>query len=634
MTKEVEAESVAFCVCQYFGLDTSDYSFPYISGWSSSREMSELRTSMDTVRKTAGDLIETIGEEFRELLEEREAEHIVSPEQLFMESEENVFAIYQITDNSRNRQDMFVDMDFLKLYGRKVDALGYQMIYQRKMNLKKPETLDSLWLEFNTDHPKDYEGRSLSISDVVVMKQDGDVRAYFTDRYGFTELPYFVQEREKYLHRKEEIRDSGVITEKSMGISVEQHEGTWKTVEVQEFNAQKFYYMEHDEYETSVASVVLDGNGELVAQDIELLSEGKSRFDDVGVMMAIREYFTEKEILIIDYKLEFDTNQPDLVVYRFDYAYAKEHGELDQHRQSYEKNVQCKNAIEKAVAENFDGMRLNEKVLNPIIEQYGMERVGYILAFTVVMKDYDGRFSVSNKFWANEQHTAEDFDLYKNDRRQDFMIDSHPAVLDGVVNIYRSKVREQEKTVEEKATLTFYVAEYMEFPVLGEYHNEIQTAEEAVKFYEAIPTDRINGVKGIGFDLQDGSIYEGEYLLMEAGVIDMDAINHIEHYKNSPLVQQAIEDLSKAMPLTFRQTPEQQENVEKIVAEQVEPSAVSEPGEEPVMVANASRTDKGTSKRESILQALKERQSKLKTEESSKDKEQQKSKEKKGDLDL
>lgn len=58
LTKEVEAESVAFSVCTYFGLDTSEYSFPYIAGWSSSMEMNELKASMDTIRKTAGSIIE------------------------------------------------------------------------------------------------------------------------------------------------------------------------------------------------------------------------------------------------------------------------------------------------------------------------------------------------------------------------------------------------------------------------------------------------------------------------------------------------------------------------------------------------------------------------------------------------
>ena len=58
MTREVEAESVAFTVCSYFGLDTSDYSFPYIAGWSSDMDMKELRSSMDFIRKTAGSFID------------------------------------------------------------------------------------------------------------------------------------------------------------------------------------------------------------------------------------------------------------------------------------------------------------------------------------------------------------------------------------------------------------------------------------------------------------------------------------------------------------------------------------------------------------------------------------------------
>ena len=52
-TKEVEAESVAFTVCQHFGIDTSDYSFGYIAGWSSGRNMKELKSSLDTIRKNS-----------------------------------------------------------------------------------------------------------------------------------------------------------------------------------------------------------------------------------------------------------------------------------------------------------------------------------------------------------------------------------------------------------------------------------------------------------------------------------------------------------------------------------------------------------------------------------------------------
>lgn len=72
LTKEVEAESVAYCVCSSFGLDASDYSFPYIAGWSSSREMKEMKASMDVIRKTAGEMIDQLTEELEIILEEKQ----------------------------------------------------------------------------------------------------------------------------------------------------------------------------------------------------------------------------------------------------------------------------------------------------------------------------------------------------------------------------------------------------------------------------------------------------------------------------------------------------------------------------------------------------------------------------------
>ena len=73
-TKEVEAESVAYTVCQHFGIDTSDYSFGYIAGWSSGKDMKELKSSLDTIRKTASELITGIEGALRELQLNREME--------------------------------------------------------------------------------------------------------------------------------------------------------------------------------------------------------------------------------------------------------------------------------------------------------------------------------------------------------------------------------------------------------------------------------------------------------------------------------------------------------------------------------------------------------------------------------
>ena len=71
-TKEVEAESIAFTVCNHFGIDTSDYSFGYIAGWSSGKDMKELKSSLDTIRRTSSELITGIEEQLKELQRDRE----------------------------------------------------------------------------------------------------------------------------------------------------------------------------------------------------------------------------------------------------------------------------------------------------------------------------------------------------------------------------------------------------------------------------------------------------------------------------------------------------------------------------------------------------------------------------------
>ena len=78
-TREVQAESVAYTVCQHYGLDTSDYSFGYVAGWSSGKELSELKTSLETIRATANDLITKIDGHLAQLQQERETQQEQAP---------------------------------------------------------------------------------------------------------------------------------------------------------------------------------------------------------------------------------------------------------------------------------------------------------------------------------------------------------------------------------------------------------------------------------------------------------------------------------------------------------------------------------------------------------------------------
>lgn len=93
-----------------------------------------------------------------------------------------------------------------------------------------------------------------------------------------------------------------------------------------------------------------------------------------------------------------------------------------------------------------------------------------------------------------------------------------------------------------EATISFYVAECAEFPVMGEFHDNL-TLEQALEVYDKIPAERMNGIKSIGFSLEDGSIYSGMFDLMIGGEVQAEIVNHIQHYRESPLVQKAISDM-------------------------------------------------------------------------------------------
>jgi len=144
----------------------------------------------------------------------------------------------------------------------------------------------------------------------------------------------------------------------------------------------------------------------------------------------------------------------DLQLYKASLEEATEKNEIERFRISHKKNIACKQAIETAIRENFDGMRLNHDCFKPVLAEYGLERVEWVLANTLQQKEYDGRFSHSNKEWAKTIFIPESKTAYYDLRRQ-FVVESHPAVLDGFLSIIRREqtAREQPKQEEKKLSI-------------------------------------------------------------------------------------------------------------------------------------------------------------------------------------
>ena len=191
-TREVQAESVAYAVCQHYGLDTSDYSFGYVAGWSSGRELDELKSSLETIRSTAAEIINSIDEHLQEIQKEHDKEQV---QKEVAEPDKDTFSIYQLKRGDETRDFRFEPYDRLAATGRTADRANYDLIYTAE--LTPGTSLEDIYTRFNIDHPKDFKGHSLSVSDVVVLHQNGQDTAHYVDSSGYRQVPEFLQPPEK-----------------------------------------------------------------------------------------------------------------------------------------------------------------------------------------------------------------------------------------------------------------------------------------------------------------------------------------------------------------------------------------------------------------------------------------------------
>ena len=195
-TREVQAESVAYAVCQHYGLDTSDYSFGYVAGWSSGRELDELKSSLETIRSTAAEIINSIDEHLQEIQKERDKEQAQKGTTIeAAEPDKDTFSIYQLKRGDETRDFRFEPYDRLAATGHTADRANYDLIYTAE--LTPGTSLEDIYTRFNIDHPKDVKGHSLSVSDVVVLHQNGQDTAHYVDSSGYRQVPEFLQPPEK-----------------------------------------------------------------------------------------------------------------------------------------------------------------------------------------------------------------------------------------------------------------------------------------------------------------------------------------------------------------------------------------------------------------------------------------------------
>ena len=206
----------------------------------------------------------------------------------------------------------------------------------------------------------------------------------------------------------------------------------------------------HHSYEYTVREDILMSMEELTLSEAEtralLLSPSPmailyDKFSDLetGYMDTIRDS-------IEDTAKDEAKKLRELPVYPYPADHAREQGELDVYRASFCANVSCKDAIEAAIRDNYHDNRLDAAAVGQVAEQFGQERMLYVLAATVRHFDYDGRISRDNKRWANTIPVYENKDGMDSDRSVQFVVCSHPGLTDLFLTGAR---REQPLTADE-----------------------------------------------------------------------------------------------------------------------------------------------------------------------------------------
>lgn len=206
----------------------------------------------------------------------------------------------------------------------------------------------------------------------------------------------------------------------------------------------------HHSYEYTVREDILMSMEELTLSEAEtralLLSPSPmailyDKFSDLetGYMDTIRDSIEETA-------KDEAKKLRELPVYPYPADHARENGELDAYRASFRANVSCKEAIEAAIRDNYHDNRLDTAAVGQVAEQFGQERMLYVLAATVRHFDYDGRISRDNKRWANTIPVYENKDGMDSDRSVQFVVCSHPGLTDLFLTGAR---REQPLTADE-----------------------------------------------------------------------------------------------------------------------------------------------------------------------------------------
>ena len=500
------------------------------------------------------------------------------------------YGIYQLKPNPELDSLRFEGTESLKRMGitkDNFDAIkpeNYTLLYVGELSELQKETqgatLEAIFEKFNLDHPEDFRGHSLSVSDIVVLHQNGQNTAHFVDSFGYTEIPDFLREQTP---EKEEMQDtSGHNVQKTepeidgdeiidLGDETEQVLAEMKkTLESEQETelafsiADRFISIQEVDggYDYSIMGAdykEIDGgiydNPDVTIREAlhDILEDLKSQPDYNGAKGNIQR---EDELIPMDYdglmeKAEeanriIPESTPSSVVADF----KAKTGELfhdisEMNPEEIEETVKCH---VQAKIEEYD---INATIVDVAVTGSrcrGLEHEGSDLDVVVELSTAEREDDLFNAFNEDGLHIGEvKVDINPITAQRTGTLESYLPQVEEYLEGVR-QVREQEK---ESAEVTLTVSECGEFHNLGECYENIPTVDEAISIWKQIPSERMNGIPAIGINIlgRGAEPYEDyEIDVLSGKRIDLGVLDYVPDIKNNPQAMEVITELVAKLP--------------------------------------------------------------------------------------
>ena len=468
------------------------------------------------------------------------------------------FSIYQLKDDDSLHYIRFEGLMRLHKEGSEVERDNYNLVYEA--GLKPGTSLDDLYYEFNMQHPKDFRGHSMSVSDIVVLHKEDEDKAFYVDTFGFTEVPEFLLEK---VHEQQMDMDEAAYKLGDRYISIQRTD-------------EGFDYSIYDE-----AYHLLDG-GVLEDPDITIGEVLKQITDELKqpVYDAEHDRYTHTE-------LQGNIRQkdmPEAVDYDDLMEKADERGQEEIRAVKSDQEVVADfraKTEEMFDSKPLDGMTpatieeaVREKVIQ-IAEDYGLD---------VTVEDV----IVSGSRCRGLENAESDLDVvvsYSGSEREDDLfntlkdehmyfgkveLDINPIntaetgslaqYLPGVEKYLEEKAEKMEKDKivafpekkGPKQVVTFTVAESSEFHSFGELHEGIPTLQDAIEVYEKLKHESaLNGIPGLGINVHTVGTEKMDDLqwdFMTGNTIDLEGLMYMPEMSQNEEVVEALHQLADKYP--------------------------------------------------------------------------------------